>query len=111
MSSLRRIRLIKGLRFLIDQWIKLIPKILDTSTAEARTCTRKYFKAASEFRGDLELIRRAIKASMLISRPIQAAIQEGAEIAAIEPRISKEINADFQGRRRIKRRIVSIFGI
>ncbi|MEO5355511.1 MAG: hypothetical protein H7835_20200 [Magnetococcus sp. XQGC-1] len=79
--------------------------------AEAKTCTRKYFKAASEFRGDFEFIRRAIKASMLISRPIQAVIQEGAEIAAIEPRMRRKINASFHGRRIIKRRTVSIFGI
>ena len=79
--------------------------------AEASTWIRKYFRVASELRGDFMFIRRAMRANILISRPIQAAIQEGAEIAAIEPIINKKINASFQGRRRIKRRAVPIFGI
>ena len=108
---LKRIRLINGLSPLIDQWTNLTPKALETKTAEAKACTRKYFRAASEFRGDFEFIRRAMRASILISRPIQAAIQEGAEIAAKVPIINRIMNISFHGRKRIKRRTMSIFGI
>lgn len=79
--------------------------------AEAKAWTRKYLRAASELRGDFEFIRRAMRASILISRPIQAAIQEGAEIAVKEPIINKIKNMSFHGRKRIKRRVRPIFGI
>jgi hypothetical protein len=52
-----------------------------------------------------------MRASILISSPIQAAIQEGAEIAAKDPIINRIKNMSFQGRKRIKRRAVPIFGI
>jgi hypothetical protein len=52
-----------------------------------------------------------MRASILISRPIHAAIQEGAEIAAKVPIINRIMNMSFHGRKRIKRRTMSIFGI
>jgi hypothetical protein len=79
--------------------------------AEASAWTRKYLRAASEFRGDFDLIRIAMRARILISKPIHAANQEGAEIANKEPMINKIKNIIFQGRIKIKRRTVSIFGI
>lgn len=101
----------KGESLLIDQRENLVPKTLDIKIDDANACTRKYLRAASEFRGDFDLIRIAMRAKILISRPIHAASQEGAEIANKEPRINSSKNIIFQGRIKIKRRTMSIFGI
>jgi len=110
-KRLNIIKDIKGGSLLIDQKEKLRPNTLDTKIAEASAWIKKYFKAASEFRGDFELIRIAMRARMLISSPIHAANQEGAEIANKDPEINKNKNIIFQGRINIKRRTMSIFGI
>lgn len=86
-------------------------KALQIKIAEAKAWIRKYFKVASELRDDLKLIKRAKSPSMLISRPIHAIIQEEAEIAIQVPRKITYENIIFQGRKRIKRRSTSIFGI
>lgn len=86
-------------------------KIVLIRIAEAKAWTKKYFKVASALRGDLFSINKVRRASMLISRPIHAIIQEGAEIAIKVPENKIKKNKIFQGRIRIKRRTLSIFGI
>lgn len=78
---------------------------LEIRMADAKACTRKYFKDASELRGDFSAINNASKASILISSPIHAIIQEEAEIAIRDPTIKIRVNMNFHGRIRIKRRI------
>ena len=78
---------------------------------EAKAWIRKYLIAASAFRGDLLSIRIAKTAIVLISRPIHAINQEGADIAVTDPKINNRMNKVFQGRENIKRRRFSIFGI
>lgn len=89
----------------------LLLNALQIRTAEASAWIRKYFKVASEFRDDLNLISRANSPSILISRPIHAIIQEEAERAIIVPKKIIYKNMIFHGRKRIKRGSTSIFGI
>ena len=96
-------------RFDMDHLIILIIKALEIKTAEAKAWVRKYFRVASEFRGDFSFIANVMKAIMFISSPIQAVIQEGAEIAIKEPRTSNDKKKAFQGK--IKKRALPIFGI
>jgi hypothetical protein len=89
----------------------LLLKALQIRIAEAKAWIKKYFRVASEFREDLNLISRASSPNILISRPIHAIIQEEAEIAIVVPSKIIYKNIIFQGRISIKRGSTSIFGI
>lgn len=72
---------------------------------EAKAWIRKYFNVASEFRGDLSLKERTKRDRILISRAIQAINQEEADMVIIVLVTKKNININFQGAIKIKRRI------
>ena len=86
-KSLMKTKVMKMFRWFILLWEKLYQKMEAIRIDEASAWIRKYFKEASEFRGDLLLRRIANKAIMLTSKLIQVAIQDGDEIADNDPRI------------------------
>lgn len=88
-----------------DRKLKIILplKALQIKIADAKAWIRKYFSVASEFREDLNLIKRANSPNMLISSPIHAIIQEEAEVAINVPRRITYKNIIFHGRSSIKK--------
>jgi hypothetical protein len=109
--SLNRRILAGGTRSGIKEEPALVNKADIIRIEDASACTKKYFKMASVFRGDLSFKQTTKRASTLISRPIHATNQEEADIVINDPINRIHINNIFQGRNSIKRRIISIVGL
>lgn len=111
MSSLSKIVREKVLEESKKENMALEIKALEMRIAEDKAWIKKYFNAASEFRGVLSERAKVRKAKILISRPIHAINHEEDDIAINEPSIRIVRNIEVHGRIRIKRRNYSIFGI
>lgn len=112
-SLIKSLIVIKELISFIEEKNKdpyILRRAAKIKMAEARAWIRKYFNEASEFRGDFFLRNKVSKETMLTSKPIQAINQEEADIAKIEPMMSVVTKRIFQGRNKIKRRIIPYLG-